>query len=685
MGQRVAWGLSAALLFGLAAVLAAWHPLSPAWALAGVLLAALLAAWRPRAWLFVLPAALPLASLAPWTGWQAVDEFDLLLFATLAGGYARLAGVTSAPSADPLSRSARVLVAALAGSALLALGRGWIDAGGGLADLDPFQGADQPFNAWRVGKAPLQALLMLPLIGAALQHDRDAALRRLTQGMLAGLTVVALATLAERAAYPGLLNFNTLYRTTALFWEMHVGGAAIDAYFALAVPFVAWALWSAHTPRQWAVAAAVALLAAYACLTTFSRGAYVAALLPLLLVGLVLALRARDPGQRRARGAWALGTALSAAVAAAALVFVEGGAGLAAALAALGGWCALAWFARARLGGLGLRRLASLGLATALLTEAFGVLGTGSLMLERFAASEGDAHSRGAHWRAGVALLEGPGDWAFGLGAGRLPAHYARTVPGGEFSGSVRLDTAVTGAPVLRLAGPTTRPELGGLHGLTQRVPIEAERRHRVRLELRTDRPTVLALRLCESHLLYDRACQRSYLRLPARGTGWQNVTLALGGSRLSPGRWWAPRQGVFTLSVLDAGSVVELRHVDLLAPDGRGLLRNTRFGDGLAHWWPAAQVYFIPWHIDNLYLEWLVERGVWGLAAFLTLAGWALRWLGRPGTTAAAPFLAAAIVGGLTVGLVSSLMDVPRVAWLWMVIVLLGLRLKHAGDGTAR
>ena len=47
-----------------------------------------------------------------------------------------------------------------------------------------------------------------------------------------------------------------------------------------------------------------------------------------------------------------------------------------------------------------------------------------------------------------------------------------------------------------------------------------------------------------------------------------------------------------------------------LAGTDGRPLLRNGDFDRGLAHWLPAAQSYFVPWHIDSLALESLIERG---------------------------------------------------------------------------
>ena len=93
------------------------------------------------------------------------------------------------------------------------------------------------------------------------------------------------------APTPGCGTSSARYRATALFWEMHVGGAAIDAFLALTMPFVAWALWAARRPAPWLGAAALALLGTYACLTSFSRGVYLAVAVPLLALGLVLLVR----------------------------------------------------------------------------------------------------------------------------------------------------------------------------------------------------------------------------------------------------------------------------------------------------------------------------------------------------------------------------------------------------------
>ncbi|MBP6225633.1 MAG: hypothetical protein KA439_11270, partial [Rhizobacter sp.] len=82
-------GLSVAS-FASAAVLAWHHPLAPVLVCSALLLWLAIMVWRPGIWLVVVPASLPALSFSPWTGWIAFEEFDLLLWGVVAGGYARL-------------------------------------------------------------------------------------------------------------------------------------------------------------------------------------------------------------------------------------------------------------------------------------------------------------------------------------------------------------------------------------------------------------------------------------------------------------------------------------------------------------------------------------------------------------------------------------------------------------------
>jgi hypothetical protein len=616
----------------------AWHhPVAPMAALLLYWAWVLVAAWRPGLWLMVVPACLPFLNFSPWTGWLVFEEFDLLLLGTLAGGYGRWAW--GAPAArTPFPRGLSMLLFLLAGAGLVALFRGFADAGGFVFDW--FAGYSDALNSWRVFKSLGFALLLAPLLHQELQVSQALASQRLARGMVAGMTVVALAVLWERLAFLGWADFSTHYRTVALFWEMHVGGAAIDSYLALATPFVVWALVVARGPWTWGAAAVLALLTGYACLTTFSRGVYGAVAGPLLLLaGLLWWQKSGD----KVRARWG-------------------------AAQQRGGW----------------RVWGGVVLVLALGAEVALVLGGGTFLAERLERTERDLGSRIAHWQHGVDLRESPWDLWLGKGLGRLPANYAARVPEREFSGAVRWQRvlAPAGEPpaFVTVWGPPTQGELGGGFALTQRVSELVRGRYRVTLDVRAQAPTGLLVALCERHLLYDRRCQRAFVQVSPAQTAWQTLTLPLRGPALSSGAWYTPRLAMLSLAVLDAGGAVEVDNVRLQHGVGPTLIENGDFSQGLAHWLPAAQSYFVPWHIDNLYLELLIERGGVGLVLMLMLAAWALGnvLFGPARRHPLAPYLAAALCGVGTVGLVSSVMDVPRVSFLFCLLVLFSVLLRR-------
>jgi hypothetical protein len=660
--------------------LAGHHPLWP------VALTAIFAAWLVASarwqglWLFALPAAMPVLNFSPWTGWLIFDEFDLLVLGALAGGLARRA-LDSADSralafdAQPAASGARnaIVPVTMFVLALFGLSRGIADAG---SSFDWFAAYADPSNTLRISKSLFYVAALWPLLGIELQRSPSIAIDRLARGMQTGLVLVGLAVLWERVAYPGLLDFSARYRTVAAFWEMHVGGAGIDVYLAMATPFAAWALVSAKSRRGWTAAAALALLTGHACLTTFSRGAYVGIVAPLVLLGVAWwwRRRASEPHSRaRLAAQYAVFAGGSTAVLFAAFIALGYG-GTALALVALLG---LLVVARARQS-MHWRRAAALALTLALLTEAVAVIGGGTFMRSRLEASERDLGARLAHWRHGLGLLTRPSDWLVGIGAGRLPARYAHDVPRGEFSGAAALVAASDGNS-LRLSGPATVDDYAGLFALSQRITLQPGGVYRAGLKVRASKPATIAIDVCEQHLLYPHRCQGTLVRV-APSEGWQSIVVPLAGPELDRGHFYAPRLGLFSVSLINAGTAAEVAEITLTSQDGSERLANGDFSARLAHWFPTAESHFLPWHIDNLYLELLIEHGALGLTAALVLIGTALRnlhsqWLRG---TRIAPFLAASIFGVLLVGSVSSVLDVPRISLTFLLIVIFALSVEE-------
>lgn len=308
-------------------LLAVHHPVLGIWALLPCALAAAAATREPGTWpLWLLP-LLPIVGGMPWTGWLVVEEFDLLALAVAAGAYARWAMDRSRRSRPrpSLADILGLLLLAMYGTALaVSTYRGVADAGGLVWGW--WQGYHEPMNSLRLAKSFLLSSLLLPLWLRAHRSHPARASRHLLLGITGMLGLVALTVIWERIAHTGLANFSSDYRATGLFWEMHVGGAALDAALALSVPFAAAAFLDARRARDWALTAAVLALASYACLVTFSRIVYGA--VPASLV-LLMILRARQrvppaPGRGPA-GRLATVALLAAYAAAAVTIFASSG------------------------------------------------------------------------------------------------------------------------------------------------------------------------------------------------------------------------------------------------------------------------------------------------------------------------------------------------------------------------
>jgi len=129
-------------------------------------------------------------------------------------------------------------------------------------------------------------------------------------------------------------------------------------------------------------------------------------------------------------------------------------------------------------------------------------------------------------------------------------------------------------------------------------------------------------------------------------------------------------------MAVGASGQSVDVREVALIGPDGSNGLVNGDFGRGMARWIPISEKYHLPWHIKNLVLDLIFDQGIVGLTlfGFLLLAALGRIVFGDARGHPLAPFLAAGLTGFMIVGAFDSLLDVPRVAFLFYILILVSL-----------
>jgi hypothetical protein len=795
------------------AALVTHYPLAPAAVLVAVLLCLAAFYSQPHIWLLVLPALLPIIGFAPWSGWISFEDLDILILAAATGGYARLAwpawgkriiGKDKHRHAHAVFAGAWLLAGLFALTTAVSIYRGFMDAGG--FSFGWYQGYHEPMNSVRVGKSFFLALLLLPLWQVACKQNPERAQGLLSAGLMLGLAAAAITTIWERAAFTGLLNFSSDYRTTGMFWEMHVGGAALDGFLALTVPFAMRELMVARSSVRWGLAAAVLALAAYSCLTTFSRGVYLA--VPVgMLVFYGLALRQRipqigqnveQPGGLRSQRPWlplfagvllvigfAIGAswmfqssgyrgmaallgamalmlplvqvlrtftfsqwlvglvvgALLALVAVAMTWLVPKGAyfawGLAAAFTvlmlfltrrtgqtfsfagpmALGGFvatvagtalvashwgestglqhatptllavvavCAVAGFWRKPLWPEALRWQASTAGAMGLAAAVVGVMGGGAYMGDRFSTGSQDFGGRLSHWELSRNMLNSPADWWLGKGVGRFPSNYFLNGNPQEHPGDYRLGQE-DGNPFITLAGGLHVNGWGEIFRVTQRVSPPSGSAL-VTARVRADKNVQLHFEVCEKHLLYNHGCLISQVNVKGAAGVWQDIQVQLKGGGVGRGEWYAPKLIAFSMAMASHGGIAQVDDVALTTDNGQQLLVNGGFTEGMAHWFFSSDRHHMPWHIKSMGMHVLFDQGIVGLTLWgLLLAGALWRTsFGKARQSPLAPALAASLVGFFVVGLFDSLLDVPRVAWLYYMLVLVALTLPPPSNHAA-
>nr|WP_315240273.1 hypothetical protein [uncultured Albidiferax sp.] len=808
-GIRWSVGLWALVLAALGMFLVLHYPVAP-WVASLLFVVCCVAffVW-PDSWLIAVPLLLPLVGFAPWTGWITFEELDLLVLAAAVGGYARLAWPSA--KAVPLARQPRssagawLMLLLFAASTLVAMERGFADAGG--LSFGWFQGYHEPMNSLRLAKSFFLALLVMPLWRAAVVRRGAQAPTWLALGLMLGLAAACLTTVWERMAFVGLFNFSTDYRTTGLFWEMHVGGAALDGFLALLLPFVLRELFVAHSQRSWAAVVACLGLAGYACLTTFSRGVYLAVPVGLAVTGALCLLSARRRSRRAGPGATtvvapqlSLGTAvvllllfggailwifpssgyrgLLALLGAAAVAMPLAGVlrrfkavdwvvGLVAGvLLSLALWAGtmlgskgayvgygvcllltlvLLWISRAgavavpgkrvRVGlaeqlalagfmavlvGVGLvvqhwgyargfdamlpvlvgflllalvagaspkavwpasiRWHATTWAGMAMVGGIVSIFGGGTYMSERFSTTSSDMDNRVTHWTQGWNMLTAPLDPVLGKGMGRYPASYFLTGAATEHPGDYRLKSEGGNTYLVLGGGKQRYMGWGEILRVSQRIrapqgPIS------VALRVRTANELGLHLEVCEKHLLYNGGCFVGASGVKSMPGVWQDLRIPLGGKNLAGGDWYAPRMVAFSIATGTPRALLDVDNIQLLGPDGRQLLDNGDFSEDMQRWFFSSDRNHMPWHMKNVFMNVLFDQGGVGLLLFSAMLLAAL-WRVSVGTAKdhpLAPGIAGGLVGFVVVGLFDSLVDVPRLAFMFYVVLLLGLTVRQA------
>lgn len=607
-GRRILGVAFGALMLGLVAWFVIDFPVGRAWLALGFLFYATLL-WRwPVIWLYAVPALLPIFDLAQWSGRFFFDEFDALVLLTVG-----VLALREPSPGSPLSRRTKLVLVLLGISYLIsALRFAWP-----LPSITPdsFANYYSPYNALRIGKGFLWAVLLLAPLRQASTRGVDVRLL-LCRGLLIGLAGVALASVYERWLFTGVLTYVTTYRTTATFSSMHTGSGHIDVYLATTIPLLGILLIDRRWLKLLPLALAFTLLSLYALLVTQSRGPVVA-VVAAFGIGILTFLLTRQSRRK-------------------ALVAIAGS------LAAM-----------------------------ALFVAAGLVLFSQTSIAQRFSQSRPDALYRVKHWEAALLMRDHTLETElFGMGLGSFPvthqlrstfqAHAARY----QFVASPQ-------ESLLRLwSGEDIYFE--------QDVRATQNTLYRLRLEARTSEPhAVISVAWCELWLLSSENCTLDRFILSPRPAAWQSFAKVINTKLVGSGRHIGgifiekPTKLTFFVEGSDRGAV-DLGNISLTDMQGHELIQNGSFVAGGDHWFWADDFHW-PWHTENLAVNILFDQGWLGLIGVgaLLLLVIAVLMKGLVEGDALAAVLLASLTGFLVTGITVSTFDQPRLALMFYLLCL--------------
>ena len=560
--------------------------------------------WRfSTLWLVVVPSALALIDLAPWTGRFFWDEFDLLMLVTLAvamwKGQFRLS-VWPVPKLETLLGLLTLcwLVSLLLGLFPL---QAW--------DANAFSAYWSHYNSLRLGKGLLWGLVFYGLYRS--QPENSGAFTRLSIGMALGVLGVGLWALWEQVLFAGAAT-TADYRVTAGFSSMHTGGGHIEAYLAIALPFVWGLFFQLRHPLYRLMLGAVFLLGAYAIFFTVARGGLIALGVALLIL---------------MAGTWRARNTHSSHRAGSALPWVMGG--------------------------------------LTLVVMVAGV--SGVFWQQRLEQTGADAGIRFRHW-AEVLDMRDSGVMAalFGQGLGSLPAtNLVTQLP--DKGGSYRY-ASEAGNPYLALNS-------AGILYMAQRVAPHPEENLKLEVSVRAPSTNAgLEASLCEKTLFNSLRCQWLKVDVKTGTRDWQLNTQTFNSGAVGSGNVLTRRPVQFSLYNPTPGTVIEVDNVRLLDAQGQNILRNGDFAQGGDFWFFKSGDHLF-WHAKNLWVHLLFEQGWLGVLTFALILMLALVRLARAVVQGAfeATVMLASMGAWVVIGGVDSLVDAPRIALLVYGSLLIG------------
>lgn len=289
---------------------------------------------------------------------------------------------------------------------------------------------------------------------------------------------------------------------------------------------------------------------------------------------------------------------------------------------------------------------------------------------ERLGSVTEDLRTRQRHWQnvAGMVHDSAFSPW-IGMGMGSFPRTYYWHNPGDELPPSIRFPIEGENRYLSLNPGIYSRG-YGELLRVLQHIELHPSTVYRLELDVRrATKTSFVHLGICERLLLYPQNCVNLPVPLNSAIGRWQHYQVAFDSGMLGSEPWYARPPVQLELAVDGGPGAIDFDNISL-EEAGKQILLNGSFSSANNYWFFSSDRYHLPWHIKNLMLNIYFEMGWIGVFFFSLWMVMTLLSLRRFRQKNMAIIFGAAISGFMVVGLFDSLIDVPRLALLFFLVM---------------
>jgi len=579
--------------------------------LTGLTLYGLLIRHSPQLWLLAIPALLPIVNVSPWTGRFFFSAFDYFIILTLA--ISLWYGRYSSPFKH-IKPIALLLISLYSLFYIISLLNGLFP----LQELDAnaFSNYHSHYNSLRIAKGFLWSLLLLPLL-IHLKHYYKNSLIVFSYGMLLGLAASIFFIIIERYTFTHLLDYDVDFRITSTFFSMHTGGAHIDAYLILTLPFIFLLFNTAkHQLLQTILAILLFSGGLYSVLVTFSRGTYIALIFTIftLIIGFCICYKDQLKSN----------------------------------------WKQILW--------------------VPLLITIMAVIATpilqGSFIQNRFKQAYQEADFRSAHWKSAYEMMDSDLiTQLIGMGIGSFPRSYLWNDLDAKASATYRIEND-NQQSYLKLGS-------GAPLYIEQKIKLPKNSSVKLSLDYRIySKNSRLNIQICEKAIQHSFNCQGSVV-IPKKTTSdWQHYEHRIHALNIKENKYFDRPIKLILRNPSD--STIDVTNLSLSMAKQDNMIKNADFSQGMDHWFFSADDH-VPWRTENQWVQTLFEQGWIGLCLFSIILIYFVIHLYQQifKQNIYSVIIASSLVGFLVICIIDSPFDMPRIALLFYLLFFTSLVYK--------